>query len=365
VSKPPPSSDIALSLRLNYAEFRAELELSFPGHGVTAIYGDSGAGKTTCLRLLAGLARGRGALRVLGEVWQDDAQGIFLPSDRRSVGYVFQEPSLFEHLDVRKNLSYGEKRRRIETASLSLNAVSELLNLDRLLDRSTRHLSGGERQRVAIARALLSGPRLLLMDEPLSALDARHKAEFMPYLARLRDELSLPIVYVSHALDEVTRLADELVLLEAGRVLASGPLHELLGRLDLPLSHADDASAVIEAIVAEHDERDQLTRVEFDGGSLWLSRVQHPLGTRLRTRILARDVSLAQNLPGPSSILNILPSRVLEISEHSADRVNVRLAVGNGNVQLLARVTRRSQRALELRADASIFAQVKSVALIA
>jgi molybdate transport system ATP-binding protein len=304
-------------------------------------------------------------LHVLGSSWQDDARGLFLPTHRRALGYVFQEPSLFEHLNVRQNLAYAERRRRPDAQAMSLAAVSERLNLSALLERAPQALSGGERQRVAIARALLSGPRLLLLDEPLSSLDTRHKLEVLPYLERLRDELSIPIVYVSHALDEITRLADYLVLLEAGSVRAHGPLASLLTRLDLPFALADDAGVVIDATVAEHDEQDSLTRAQFAGGSLWLSRVERAPGAPLRARVLARDVSLAQAAPGPSSILNVLPAEVSEIADHSADRVNVRLRLARSAIEILARVTRRSARTLELRPGAPVFAQVKSVALIA
>lgn len=348
-----------------YAGFQLRVELDLPYEGITALFGPSGSGKTTCLRVLAGLERGRGRVYVAGECWQDDERGVFVPTHERAVGYVFQDASLFPHLTVRENLDYGRKRSGSRVSASEVRAVIELVALGDLLARSPRHLSGGERQRVAIARALLAGPRLLLMDEPLASLDAARKAEILPYLERLRDELSVPIVYVSHALEEVARLASHLVLLDGGRVIAGGPTAETLARLDLPLALSDDAGVVLDARVAAHDDADHLTRLDFDGGSLWVGRVGRPNGARARVRVLARDVSLAVDPPGLSSILNVLAGRVVELSDGGPDRVNVRLAIGADDVPLLARITRRSRDALGLRAGLAVHALVKSVALVA
>jgi molybdate transport system ATP-binding protein len=347
-----------------YADVRLEVALDLPCDGVTALFGPSGSGKTTCLRVLAGLERARGCVSVAGECWQDDARGIFVPTHRRAVGYVFQDASLFPHLSVRKNLDYGRKRSGARASPADVRAIVDLVGLGDLLERSPRHLSGGERQRVAIARALVASPRLLLMDEPLASLDAARKAEILPYLERLRDELSIPIVYVSHALEEVARLAGHLVLLDGGRVVASGPTAETFARLDLPLARSDDGGALIEARVAVHDEVDQLTRLDFDGGSLWVTRVARPSGARARVRVLARDVSLARDPPGLSSILNVLAASVAELRDHGPDRVDVRLSIGGGPVSLLARITRRSRDALGLHVGLGVHALVKSVALV-
>jgi molybdate transport system ATP-binding protein len=347
---------IEARLQLQRRDFTLDVDLQLPGQGVTALFGPSGCGKTTLLRLLAGLERAQGRVTVGGEVWQDGAH--FVPPHRRPLGYVIQEAALFPHLDVQANLAYGARR---SPTPLALAPVIELLGIGPLMARRATTLSGGERQRVAIARALATGPRLLLMDEPLAALDAARKAEILPYLERLQRELSLPIVYVTHAMDEVTRLADHLVLLDAGRVLAAGPLTELLARTDLPLPHADDAGAVIAAEVVELDSAYGLARVRFDGGSLWVGGTASPIGQRVRARVLARDVSVTRQLPQETSILNVLPA-VLESLQ--ADRSTTLLQLRVGQTRLLARITRRSCEALALQPGDDLFAQVKGVALM-
>ena len=349
---------------LSYPGFDLRAELQLPARGIIALFGPSGSGKTTLLRCIAGLERtANGMLRVRDEVWQDGAN--FLPVHRRPLGYVFQEAGLFPHLSVRRNLEYGLKRIPPEQRRVHLDQAVEWLGLDKLIERSSpAGLSGGERQRIAIARALLTSPRLLLMDEPLSALDAASKREIFPYLERLHAELDIPVIYVSHALDEVARLADQLVLMEQGRVIASGALGEVLGRLDMPTAHLDDAGAVIEAGVAVQDEAYHLTRLDFSGGSLWVSRVERAIGSRVRARVLARDVSIAIAAPQGTSISNILEARIDEIRDEGADRVNLRLTVGESQV-LLSRITRRSRDQLGLMPGMDVFAQVKSVALIA
>ena len=349
---------------LSYPGFALHADLNVFAHGIIALFGPSGSGKTTLLRCIAGLEpAAKGALQVKDEVWQDGA--AFLPVYRRPLGYVFQEASLFPHLSVRQNLEYGLKRISPGGRRVQLEQAVEWLGLHKLIGRdSPAGLSGGERQRVAIARALLTSPRLLLMDEPLSALDAASKREILPYLERLHGELEIPMIYVSHALDEVARLADQLVLMEQGRVIASGALNEVLGRLDMPTAHLDDAGAMIEASVAEHDEEYHLTRLDFYGGSLWVSKVERAIGSMARARVLARDVSIATAMPQGSSISNILEARIEEIRDEAPDRVNLRMSVGSRQL-LLSRITRRSCDQLGLIPDMKVFAQVKSVALIA
>jgi molybdate transport system ATP-binding protein len=237
------------------------------------------------------------------------------------------------------------------------------LGLEALLDRSPPSLSGGERQRVAIGQALLAQPRLLLLDEPLAALDVARKGDLLACLERLRDEIAIPMIYVSHAIDEVARLADHVVVLEGGRIAGSGPIGEALARLDLPAALADDAGAVIDATVVAHDDADHLTELAFAGGTLWVGRVDRPPGARLRARAAARDVSIALERPGPSSILNVLPARVAEVRDAGPHFVTVRLLAGE--TALLARITRRSRVALDLRPGLEVYAQVKGVALYA
>ena len=348
---------------LAYPGFALDVDMQLPARGVTALFGASGSGKTTLLRCIAGLERAAGGLlRVKGEVWQEG--GKFLATHQRRLGYVFQEASLFPHLSVRGNLEYGYKRIAPAERKLQIEQVLEWLGLHSLVERNPAHLSGGERQRVAIGRALLTSPGLLLMDEPLSALDTASKQEIFPYLERLHGELDIPVLYVSHALDEVARLADHLVLLEQGRVIANGTLNEILSRLDLPTAHFDDAAAVITAEVAVQDEAYHLTRLDFPGGSLWVSKVERAAGTPVRARVSARDVSVATAAPQGSSITNILAARIVEIREQGRDRVNLRLAIG-GEQTLLSRITRRSSDQLGLAVGMEVYAQVKSVALIA
>jgi len=351
---------ITAQFKLAYSGFALDVDLDLPGRGVTALFGPSGSGKTTLLRCMAGLERGEGRLEVNGETWQDS--NCFMPTHRRPLGYVFQDARLFAHLSVRRNLDYG-MRRTTGTAAGARESVIELLGLGPLLERLPERLSGGERQRVAIARALLTGPRLLLLDEPLAALDHARKQEILPYLERLRDELEIPVLYVSHAADEVTRLAEHIVVMDGGRVVAQGPLAETLARVDLPLRLGEDVGAVFEGTVAERDAEWHLARVEFDGGELWVRDSGVALGSRVRMRILARDVSIAASRHDDVSIMNMLPATVTaHAGEDHPALVLVQLHVGG--TALLARLTRRSAQRLELAPGRQVWAQIKAVALI-
>lgn len=356
--------DISLRCRIDRGAFQLDVDLALPGQGVTALFGHSGSGKTTLLRVLAGLEQVAGAHVALGaEVWQDDARDLFMPTHRRGIGYVFQEASLFAHLTVRANLEFGRKRLKPAERRFELDAVAELLGIERLLGARPETLSGGERQRAAIARTLLASPRLLLMDEPLAALDLRRKLEILPYLERLHDELALPVVYVSHSADEVARLADYLVVLEEGRVLGSGPLGATLAHLGLAASFEDDAGVMIETVIEAHDA-DGLSHLAFAGGVLLVGQRAAAIGTRVRCRIHARDVSLALERPRGSSITNILPALVDAVGPGGAPgQVLVRLLVGA--TPLLARITERSRRELGIAPGCALWAQVKAVALLA
>jgi molybdate transport system ATP-binding protein len=358
-----PTGDIAGRFQLRYGDFALDVVIDLPGRGVSALFGASGSGKTTVLRCLAGLERARdGFLSVAGEVWQDDANDVFLSTHRRPLGYVFQEASLFPHLSVRGNLEYGRRRSGESQQRVALEQAVEMLGIGGLLDRMPDRLSGGERQRVAIARALATSPRLMLLDEPLAALDVERKNEILPYLERLHDELEIPLIYVSHQPDEVVRLADHLVLLDHGRVTASGALTELLTRLDLPIAHGDTAGAVIEAVVAAHDETFHLTYLDFAAGRVSIPRENLPMGARLRLRVLARDVSVTLVPQTGTSILNVLPVRILGLAEERPGQVMVRLdAAGTA---LLARITAKSVAQLELREGKTVCAQIKGMALL-
>ena len=349
---------------LGCSNFKLDVDLTLPGHGVSALFGHSGSGKTTCLRAMAGLERAPGGYFAIGnEVWQDEAKGRFVPPHQRAIGVVFQEASLFPHLSVRGNMEFGQKRAPATERRFALSEIAELLGIEPLLNRSPAQLSGGERQRVAIARALLSAPQILLMDEPLAALDLKRKLEILPYLERLHSELSIPIIYVSHAPDEVARLADHLVLLDQGKAVASGLLNQVLSRIDLPTAFADDAGVVIEAHIAAH-EADELTRLEFPGGQIFVSRRHEPVGHFLRCRIHARDVSLALVPQVHSSILNCVNATVVDLAPtDTPGHLLVRLDV-NGE-PLLARITKRSATKLDIRPGLALKAQIKAVALLA
>jgi molybdate transport system ATP-binding protein len=357
---------IRAEFRGTIGKFALDAGFTAPAKGVTALFGPSGCGKTTVLRCIAGLLRINGVCEIDGEVWQDQ-NGAFLPTHQRPLGYVFQEASLFQHLSVRRNLLFGAPRHESAgtKGGIVFDEVVDLLGITRLLDRSPRNLSGGERQRVAIGRALLSQPKLLLMDEPLSALDRTTKNEILPFLERLRDRLSLPVVYITHDLAEVERLADQMVLMDKGRVIASGPLEDLQSDPALPLAIARDAAVSFDGIVQASDEAYGLVTLKVRGGVLTAPAPPSPIGERRRIRVIAGDVSLTREAPGPSSILNVLPARIASIKPVDANEVVAVLALGEdgAGARLLSRLTRKSQEALGLVEGANVYAQVKAVAL--
>lgn len=356
--------EIQARLRIEHAEFSLALDVQLPGRGVTALFGPSGSGKTSCLRAIAGLdVASDGYLCVNGEVWQDASRNLHVPTHRRALGYIFQEANLFPHLDVERNLHYGLRRVPVARRRVSLEQAIELLGIAELLRRRPATLSGGERQRVALARALATSPRLLLMDEPLAALDYQRKAEILPYLMRLHDELDIPIIYVSHSIDEVAQLADHLVILEQGRVAASGPVADTLARLDLPVRLGEDMGVVLAGAIVERDADWGLSAIVFAGGKLWVRDSGAPLGQRVRLRILARDISITLEPHSDSSILNILPVTIEQIvAESHPAQVLVRLNAAG--VPLVARITRRSCATLCLQPGLQVWAQIKAVALV-
>ncbi len=347
--------------QLDWPGFRLDVDVQLPAKGVTALFGHSGSGKTTLLRCIAGLERPPlGRLSFKGALWQD--QEVWVPTHRRPLGYVFQEASLFPHLSVMNNLRYGQKRSQA-AQRIALDHAIELLGIGSLLERKPDLLSGGERQRVGIARALAVSPEILLMDEPLAALDLKRKQEILPYLERLHDELEIPVLYVSHSPDEVARLADNLVVMESGQIVAHGSLAETLVRLDLPIKLGEDVGAVLEATVCEIDSEWHLARVEFPGGSLWTRDHGIPLGKQVRVRVLARDVSLAIAEPAPSSIQNVLHGHIDAIADDDHPGLQL-VRVKVGETCLLSRLTRRSSVALGFTLGKSVHVQVKSVALM-
>ena len=353
---------VRMHYRLSRPRFEFEAKLAIPLAGITGIFGPSGAGKTTLLRCIAGLERAEeGSLVVAGETWQDERAGVSRPAHERDIGYVFQEPRLFGHLDVRANLLYGARRVRGAKSVANFDGVVGLLGLGERLDSRPQELSGGEAQRVAIGRALLRAPRFILMDEPLAALDAARRDEILPFLERLHAESATPIVYVSHNIDEICRLCDHLAVMDGGRIVADGGLQEVLTRLDVPQLRGEEAGSVIEGDVEGFDAEYELTRLRLAGGELLVPGMHATAGSRLRLRIRANDVSLCRERPRNTTILNILQANIEAIDNAPGASRLVRLAIGSD--RLLARITRRSCDDLGLRAGEDIHAQIKAVAV--
>jgi len=345
------------------------LDVAFEaGPGVTGIIGPSGAGKSMTLSAIAGLTRPERARIALGdEVFVDTARGIFMPPEQRRVGYVFQEARLFPHLSVAENLDYGAKRRG-SAGAMTRAEVIDLLGIGALLDRRPHRLSGGEAQRVAIGRALLSAPRLLLMDEPLSSLDIRRRREIMPFLEALHRQLDLPILFISHNIDEIVRLADRVLVLHGGRIAASGEVAEVLNRLDVQSlilgadDNAADPATILEARVSRHDAAHYLTELDIGGASLAVPALTLAPGARVRLRLHARDIALATERPAALSIQNVIEAKIVEIKTAGPSQVDVELAVG-AQLRLFARITNRAAEQLQLASGRPVWALVKSVAL--
>jgi len=354
---------VNLSVDIRHDLGRFQLDARFETEGrLTALFGRSGSGKTTLVNVIAGLIRpDHGRIALGDETLVDIARGIFVPAHRRRLGYVFQEGRIFPHLTVRQNLLYGQWFTPRAARYQQFDQVIELLGIAPLLDRRPHALSGGEKQRVAIGRALLASPRLLLMDEPLASLDEARKGEILPYIERLRDVIGIPIVYVSHSIAEVTRLANTMVVLSDGRVAAVGAANEVMGRLDLfPLTGRAEAGAIIEARVESHDETTGLTTLRCAAGALRVPRVDTAVGASLRVRIRARDVMVAVKAPEGLSALNVLPGTVQEIDTHGGPIVDLRLDCGGQS--LLVRLTRYSVANLGLAPGRPVFAVIKSIA---
>jgi molybdate transport system ATP-binding protein len=354
--------DVDIEQRLGTFDLAVAFRAEAP---VVGLFGRSGSGKTSVINAIAGITRpARGSIVIDGTRLFDSAAGINLRPEHRRIAYVFQDDLLFPHLDVRANLLYGYRLRPAPDHFIDQRRVIELLGLDGLLDRSTTALSGGEKQRVAIGRALLAQPRILLLDEPLAALDSQRKSEILAYIERLRDQLHIPIIYVSHSVEEIMRLTDTVVILADGKCLATGKTAEVMGRADLQsATDVGDPGSLVEAQVVEHDVVEDLTTLAFDGGTLLLPRLDAAVGDRFRTRIRARDVSLALVRPYGISILNVLPGRVTAIhdQDHDATFVDVQLAVGKAS--LIARITRRSLRELHVAIGEELYALIKAVSL--
>lgn len=358
-----PVLDVALRRRL--PQFTLDVRFALPANGILGVFGRSGAGKTTLIDFLAGIALpDTGHIRLDGTTWFDPAQGINVPPEERAIGYVFQDSRLFPHLSVERNLRYGLARaeRRGRPLRIPFEPVVSVLGIGPLLSRMPTRLSGGERQRVALGRALLAQPRLLLMDEPLAALDAQRKAEVLPYIERLRDEFGVPAVYVTHSVEEITRLADHLVILAEGQVAGAG---ELLGVMSdprfAPYFGRYEAGTVLECRVTTQHEGDDLTELSFGDGVLTVPRVPLAPGERVRVRIRAREVALALDEPTRTSISNRLFGRIVEMIERQGPYVEVVVLVGA--TPLRALITRQSAERLALALDVPIWVLIKAVAL--
>ena len=353
---------MSLSVSLTHRQGDFALDVAFEApNGLTVLYGPSGSGKTTLINAVAGLLRpDRATIRVAQDTLCDTARGIWLPPHRRRIGYIFQDARLFPHLSVKQNLRYGRWFAPKSVPAAKMDDIVGMLGIAHLLDRRPASLSGGERQRVAIGRALLAAPRMILADEPLAALDEARKQEILPYFERLRDELSIPILYVSHAPAEVARLATTVVALEAGKVIGAGAAAQVLGDPRVTPMGARAAGAVIEARIAGHDN-DGLTELALGDLRLWVPRVSGALGTALRVHVQAQDVMIATRRPEGISALNILPVKIREIRMGQGPGALVQLSAGES--VLLARVTRRSINSLGLAAGQDVFAVLKAVSV--
>jgi molybdate transport system ATP-binding protein len=351
---------IECNIKIQLESFMLDANFSIPDRGITVVFGPSGSGKTTLLRAIAGLEKSDdGFLKIGDSVWQKGED--FLATHKRQIGYVFQDAALFDHLDVKGNLNFVVKR-AIGLKEDFIESIHNLLEIKTLLNRKTTQLSGGEKQRVAIARALLTNPKILLLDEPLSALDLKRKNEILPYLDSIHNDLEIPILYVTHSQDEMSRLADHLLLIEDGNIVGSGPVNDMLTRFDMPLSHGGDAVSIIEAEVLKRDSEFNLMHLDFLGGQFIVPDNSFPVQTKVRIRVVARDVSLTKSKQVDTSILNIFPAMVQEIVNEGEAQVMVRLQIKE--TILLACITRKSSYKLRLEKGSEVFVQVKSVAIL-
>ncbi len=351
------------SFRGSLGDFSLDVRIDMPMRGVTALFGPSGSGKTTILRCVAGLSRMAGHLTVGGSVWQDDDNGVFRKPHTRAIGYVFQEASLFPHLSVRQNMLYAAKGRTSgeSVRGLAFDDVVDFLGARSLLDRNPAGLSGGERQRVAIGRALLSQPRLLLMDEPLSALDRGAKEEILPYLESLHEALDVPVLYVSHDIGEASRLADRMIVLSKGRIAAEGTIDDVLQRLDLrPETGRFEAGVILRAKVISNNPDFLTTQLDLQGQSLTIPGTDLPAGQEIRIRIRARDVALATERPVGISIRNVLSGTIDEIVEEQ-DSAFAETLIDLGGPRLRVRITRDALAELQLTVGMPVYALIKSV----
>ncbi len=352
---------LELSLNHHFDDFKIELAFDAQAASITSLFGRSGTGKTSIINMIAGLTTpNSGFIKVGDNVFFDSAKGINVAPEKRRLGYIFQDSRLFPHFNVRSNLLYGAPASPLDQ-EITFKRVVDVLEIGDLLERKPVNLSGGEKQRVAIGRALLSQPHLLLMDEPLASIDVQLRSEILPFIEELRDTFGLTVIYVSHAIEEVIRLADKMVLLSGGAKAAEGNVEGIMSRLDLhPLTGRFDAGAVLSTTVASYDEEYQLTGLAFEGGTLRVTGVNLSQGTRVRAHIRARDVSLMLGPPEGSSILNVFEGKIIEIGDEGGPQLDLKIDIGT---PLIARVTRKSFNDLELAVGKIVFAMIKAVAI--
>tara|TARA_S200000501_G_scaffold190210_1_gene179057 strand:+ start:44291 stop:45358 length:1068 start_codon:yes stop_codon:yes gene_type:complete len=354
--------NISARFLINRGDFSLDIDLDINAKGIISIYGPSGSGKTTLLRTLAGLEKGdNGYIQIGNQIWQDKTN--YISTHKRAVGFVTQESSLFPHLNVKKNIEYGFKRIHNREKNISVNQIVSLLEINHLLERNPKNLSGGEKQKVAIAQAIALNPNLLLLDEPLSALDESNKKEIFPYLKLINKNLNLPVIYVTHDRNEIIALTDIIILLDHGKIKATGQIKDLFSSLELSFAHEKDALTIIEADVIENDKSYGLTILKFKGGRFIINSKPLQVGTKVRLQVFARDISITLQKQRDTSILNILPVIIDDLSVENDSVVTIRLMANE--TPLLARLTRKSVEELNLKPKDKVFAQVKTIALLA
>ena len=353
---------LSVNITKAFGSFRLETQFEVEEGSITAIFGKSGAGKTSTINAIAGLTRPDvGVIQIGNTTLFDQNLRINLPIYKRQIGYVFQDDRLFPHMTVQNNLIYGTPKNRDVANSLNLTDITGLLELAPLLERRPRTLSGGENQRVAIGRALLSNPKLLLMDEPLASIDVQHPFEILPFIQRVREKTGITIIYVTHALEEVIFIADQIILLSEGQVTAQGTVEEIMSRLDLhPMTSRFDAGAVISAIYSGYDREFDLGELSFDGGTLRIAGLNAEIGIHLRAHIRARDVSLMLDKPKDTSVLNVFKGELIEIRHEDGPQLDLLINIGT---PLIARITRKSLNDLNLDIGSKVYAMIKAVAI--
>jgi len=365
MSSPFMKDQNQIHLSIQKGAFKANVKFDFKVGECLALWGPSGSGKTTLLRCIAGFDKPEAAfVNIAGEVWQSSAQGLNLPTFKRSMGYVFQEASIFSHLNVQDNLTYAVRRNKVQVVPSFWKTIVELLDVAPMMHKYASQLSGGERQRVAIARALLTSPKLLLLDEPLSALDGHKKDEVLPWLERVKQELGISMIYVTHALDELTKLADSVVVMSEGKSIKQGGVIEVLSGLHPHLyTDSHEPSVLVEGVIKQLDTHWHLAQLEFDGGTLWLKDQNFKLAQTVRVKISATDVSIATELPHHSSIQNTIAGNITEILQlqHPGECL---VKVSCAGTVLLSKITSRSVEQLHLSAGRPVWLQLKSVALL-